>query len=393
MDIRKYCEYLYNSSFVPIYVYDNKELSFCYPAQDQDTHPPSVYLQSLWETDKTVTYTWTSFYTYFGCIQIENSSSCIVMGPVNDFPYSNDTLHVMKKEFCIENSNLETFSEFFHKIPQQNLDSFINTLLLINYTINNTELTRQDINQYAGFHYDTSISKTYIKKSFDEKETGILNNNYEVERELIRYIETGNIVKINQSLQGWSKNAKVGIMANNNLRQWKNTFIVLVTMVSRASMRGGLTPSIAYQLSEIYIQQVERLSDLDAIMSLVRQVELDFANRVSNSLAPAAADQIIHQVIQYVSENTNKHITVTDVADHVGYTRSSLSRKVKKELGIELSSLIRKYKMEEAKDLLAFSNKSISEISNDLCFSSQSHFQKAFKDYFKITPQSYRKSL
>ncbi|WP_442862488.1 helix-turn-helix domain-containing protein [Bacillus sp. USDA818B3_A] len=49
--------------------------------------------------------------------------------------------------------------------------------------------------------------------------------------------------------------------------------------------------------------------------------------------------------------------------------------------------------MEEAKDLLAFSDKSISEISNYLCFSSQSHFQKVFKDYYAITPQAYRKSV
>jgi AraC-like DNA-binding protein len=393
MDIIKYCEYLYYSSYIPIYIYENKELVLCYPPQDQGIYPPSPYLQGLWETDKTVTFTLTSFYSYYGCIHVENSSSCIVIGPVNDFPYSNETLHVMKKEFSIENSNFETFIEYFHKIPQQNLDNFINTLLLINYTINDTELTRQDIDQSVGFKYDSSISKTYSEKSFDVKEAGILNNNYEVERELIRYIETGNIAKINQSSSGRSRNAKVGIIAPNNLRQWKNTFIVLVTLVSRAAMRGGLTPSIAYQLSEIYIQQVERSSDLDAIMSLVRQVQLDFTNRVANSLVPAAADQILHQVIQYINENTNKHITVTDVANHVGYTRSSLSRKVKKELGIELSSLIRKCKMEEAKDLLAFSDKNISEISNYLCFSSQSHFQKAFKDYFNITPQSFRKSL
>ncbi|WP_375105406.1 helix-turn-helix domain-containing protein [Paenibacillus sp. RS8] len=41
---------------------------------------------------------------------------------------------------------------------------------------------------------------------------------------------------------------------------------------------------------------------------------------------------------------------------------------------------------------MAFSDKRISEISTYLCFSSQSHFQKSFKDKYGITPLMYRKS-
>lgn len=392
IDINKYCEYLYNSLYIPIYLYNHNELAACYPDQDQATHPLSQYLSSLRETDNKVSYIVTSFYSYYGCIQIEDSNSFIVIGPINDFPYSNESLLVMSKEFSIEKSKTEAFYEFFHKIPTQNLDSFINTLLLINYTINNTELKRADIDQSVGYQYDTSINKHYSEKSFDEKEEGLLNNSFEIERELIRYIETGNIEKLDQ-FSNRSKNTRVGIIAQNNLRQWKNTFIVLVTLASRAAMRGGLTPSIAYQLSNIYMQQVERLTDMEAIMSLLRQVQLDYANRVANSIVPATADHTLHRVIQYVRENTNKHITVTEVADHVGMTRTSLSRKVKNELGLELSTFIRKCKLEEAKDLLAFSDKSISEISNYLCFSSQSHFQKTFKDEYEITPNAFRKSI
>jgi AraC-like DNA-binding protein len=390
IDINKFCEYLYNSIFIPIYLYDNKELVACYPNQEKDNFPPSLYLSSFWEIDKKVTYTLTSFYSYYGCIQIENSNSCIVIGPINDFPYSNESLLVMSKEFSIDKSNAEAFAEFFHKIPQQNLDTFINTLLLINYTINNTELTRKDLDDFMGVQFDHSINRKYSENSFDKKEEGILNNNFEIEREWTRYIETGNIDKLNKALSG---NTRIGVIADNNLRQWKNTFIVAVTLASRAAIRGGLSPSIAYQLSDIYMQQVERLSDLDAVMSLLYQAPSDYANRVANSLVPSTADNVLHQVIQYVRENTHTYITGSDVADYVGFNRSYLSRKVKKELGIELSVFIRQSKLEEAKDLLAFSDKSISEISTYLCFSSQSHFQKAFKDQYGITPNAFRKSV
>ncbi|MEW9052878.1 MAG: helix-turn-helix domain-containing protein [Neobacillus sp.] len=391
-DIKKYCEYLYHSYYIPIYLYDHTELIACYPEQGQSTIPPSLYLLNLCETDKKVSYLQTSFYSHFGCVQIENSRFYIIFGPVNDIPYSNESLLVMRKEYSIENPKAEEFAEFFLKIPQQNLDCFINTLLLINYTINNIELTRLDIDELAVFQFDTSINKDYSEKSFNTKEIGLTNNNHIIERELMRYIETGNIEKLKEFSIS-IRNTRIGILANNNLRHWKNHFIVLVTLAARAAIRGGLTPSISYQLSDIYIQHVERLSDMDAILSLISQVQLDYANRVANSVIPPTSDYTLHKVIQYVRENTNKHITVADIADHVGFTRSYLSRKVKKELGIELRSYIIKCKLEESKDLLAFSDKSISEISNYLCFSSQSHFQTAFKDLFKITPHAYRKSV
>jgi len=48
-------------------------------------------------------------------------------------------------------------------------------------------------------------------------------------------------------------------------------------------------------------------------------------------------------------------------------------------------------KLEEAKNLLKFSTLSLAEISNYLCFSSQSYFQNVFKKKYHITPNQYRK--
>lgn len=242
-----------------------------------------------------------------------------------------------------------------------------------------------------GAYLDTSIHQNYSRTTYAEKEDGLLNNVILVENELLRYVETGNLAGI-QRFSERALKTKVGKIANDNLRQLKNMFIVTVTLVSRAAIRGGLTPSVAYQLSNIYMQQGERLTDVDKINYLLGQVQRDYANRVANSISLDKMDSTLYRVIQYVRENTNKNITVADVAKHVGYSRPYLSRKVKKELGFDLSDFIKQCKLEEGKDLLAFSDRSISEISTYLCFSSQSHFQKSFKDKFGVTPQTYRKS-
>ena len=49
-------------------------------------------------------------------------------------------------------------------------------------------------------------------------------------------------------------------------------------------------------------------------------------------------------------------------------------------------------KLEEAKSLLIYTDKTISEISEYLCFSTQSYFQNVFKKKYGQTPKEFRSS-
>jgi len=132
------------------------------------------------------------------------------------------------------------------------------------------------------------------------------------------------------------------------------------------------------------------MSNPVSIYVLTRKMLVDYTTRVSNKILPLHDDTIIQQAIQFVHQNTNQHITVSDVAAHVGLSRSYLAHKFKETLGLDLSALIRRCKLEEAKELLRYTNKPISDISNYLCFSSQNHFHNVFKKQYGVTPQKYR---
>lgn len=100
--------------------------------------------------------------------------------------------------------------------------------------------------------------------------------------------------------------------------------------------------------------------------------------------------QEIFECIQFITQHINDPIQVSDVAEHIGKSRSYLCEKFKKELGFDVSRFIMRCKLEEAKSLLTYSNKALSEISNYLCFSSQSYFQNVFKKKYGLTPKQYR---
>lgn len=392
MDLSSFLDYFYFSYYIPVYLYENQEVIRAVPSQEEDTYPPGHYLTLLTgDPSKKITYIMTSFHSYYGCVHLKGDQH-LVIGPVNDFAYSEDSLVAIQKEFGIADSDSPAFSDFFKKIPSQNWDSFINTLLFVDFLLNGTKLTKKEVALISPQQSNMPIHEEFVLTNALEKEEGALYNSFNVEEAMVRFVETGQVEKLKE-FANQARYAKIGAIAPGALRQWKNLFIVSVTLVSRAAMRGGLSPSTAYQLSNVYLQQVERLADVEAVKALLWQVQFDYAKRVADSAIPRNADKVLHEVVQYIRNNTNKPLTVAEIADRVGYTRTSLSRKVKKELGFNLSTFIRDTKLEEAKDLLSYSTQSLGEISNYLCFSSQSHFQKAFKDYVGITPEKYRKSF
>lgn len=391
MNLTSFLRYFYSSYYIPIYLYEHDKLVAAVPAQEPETYPLPVYFSLLNDPIQQITYTMTSFHSYYGGVKLEGNKMLII-GPVNDFSYSEDSLLAIQKEFAVKSVSSDGFIDFFKNIAPQNWDSFVNTLLFVHFILNGTELSKKDVFLSTDEQTQSTVMEDYVTLLSEEKEENALYNSFNIEEAIVHFVETGQTEKL-KAFAEQARYATIGKIAPTALRQWKNLFIVNVTLISRAAMRGGLSPSLAYQLSNVYLQQAERLTDVEAIKSLLWQVQFDYTNRVASSAIPTGADKTLHEIVQYVRNNTNAPLTVSEIAERVGYTRTSLSRKVKKELGFNLSTFIRETKLDDAKDLLAYSDKSITQISNYLCFSSQSHFQKSFKAYVGLTPEKYRKSF
>lgn len=96
--------------------------------------------------------------------------------------------------------------------------------------------------------------------------------------------------------------------------------------------------------------------------------------------------------MEYIKNNLEESLSLKSIADYCGYNPTYLSRKFKKVYGINLNKFILEMRLNVAANYLENSNKTLSEISEDLNFSSQSHFQNTFKMVYRITPMAYRKS-
>lgn len=183
-----------------------------------------------------------------------------------------------------------------------------------------------------------------------------------------------------------------GKLAESPLRQAKNLFIGTVTMVGKdGAIPGGLDIEQTYQLIDAYIQECERMQSLDEVKSLQFNMLMDFTGRVAGAQSPEGVSGEIFSCMQYIGAHLNERVSIQDVADHIGRSRAYTAAKFKRETGKTIGAYLTHCRVQEARALLKYTDKPLGEISDYLCFSSQSHFQNVFKAQTGVTPAKYRR--
>ena len=116
-----------------------------------------------------------------------------------------------------------------------------------------------------------------------------------------------------------------------------------------------------------------------------------FFEQICSDVQFISPPEEVGEFLLHLLKNHHDPLTVGDVVTYVGFSKSYFSAYFKKTLGFSVNAFILRCKLEEGKELLQYTNKSISTISTFLCFSSQSHFQTAFKKQFGMTPNECRR--
>lgn len=104
-------------------------------------------------------------------------------------------------------------------------------------------------------------------------------------------------------------------------------------------------------------------------------------------------EKLAHKFVMLANHHHLEHRFLDYYADKLGISTKHLSRSVKRYTGLTAVRWIDIFTIIDAKILLATTTQSISEISEQLHFSSQSFFGKFFKKYTGCSPKEYRKTI
>ena len=132
---------------------------------------------------------------------------------------------------------------------------------------------------------------------------------------------------------------------------------------------------------------------LEAIWQLSYEMAMDFTRRVFSVDARTSLSPTVASVVSYIRRNISSDLSCKTLAKIFTIHRNQLNAKVKEETGKTLSEFVMHEKIRRAKSLLVGTDKPFSEIADYLGFSSQSHFQTAFKRFTNQTPKEYKGSF
>jgi len=98
-------------------------------------------------------------------------------------------------------------------------------------------------------------------------------------------------------------------------------------------------------------------------------------------------NDFLSQLTVIVDKNiSNEQFGVSELADEMNMSRSNLLRKVKKLTKLSVSQLINQVRLKRAMELLRKSTFNVSEVSQQVGFSSTSYFIKCFREYYGYPP-------
>lgn len=310
------------------------------------------------------------------CGMREKMTKMLLLGPICIEDMSYVEIHRYCKAYQIENEQCP---------PKLKLQNLLALLELLSYIKIEEKYEDEEILDANGL-----IEKQEIGLEADVRidTEDIYHHTYQEEVKTMDYIREGNLEEVVGAVELLASTA--GKLSENEIRNERNLGICSITLATRAAIEGGAVPAKAYKLSDLYINKIDQCKRMTEIFEYRKRSLYDFAKLVVEERAKRANSRYTEQCKEYIRKYYHQKIYISDIAKALGISESHLSRILKKETGESIQEYSMHMRIEKAENLLKYSEASLTEISEYLCFSSQSHFGKVFKVHKNMTPKQYR---
>ena len=224
------------------------------------------------------------------------------------------------------------------------------------------------------------------------RESFVPHTPYRYEKDMLEAVRQGDLALARKCMEILDKTGQAGKLSPNPLRQSQIIFISYITQITRAAMDGGVEEDLAYAMSDSYIQTSEKCTALSQIDRLRTRALMDFTNAVRHKKDSPPYSKAVRRAISYIRSHVKEKISLSQIALASGLSSGRFSHLFREETGMTPFAYVKKERLETARSMLIYTDRPISEISAALCFSSESHFIQAFREYTGKTPGKYRKS-
>lgn len=254
------------------------------------------------------------------------------------------------------------------------------------------KIEKPDINLSEVNTIPKDILQAFNQAMFEQRENQHPLINYQQEQQLLDCVRTGDISLIHLILEskGHSE-VYMGRMSNNSFKHNQYAFVAAITLITRSALKGGLDELEAYNLSDVYIQKLDNLSNSQDIYRLLLLAFFHFTHKVSQAkLEKNQYSFHINRCITYMQSHLHHSISLTQLAKACQLSSPYLSSLFKKETGRTFSEYFMDIKLEAAQQMMVYTTEPLTSIANYFNFCTPSNFSKHFRQKYGITPKAFR---
>ncbi|NMA67264.1 MAG: helix-turn-helix domain-containing protein [Clostridiaceae bacterium] len=153
--------------------------------------------------------------------------------------------------------------------------------------------------------------------------------------------------------------------------------------------------ALKYGVTDYLLKPIS-LDDLEESLTNARELiykkrdvisqKTSLGNAVDISLDKIIKDSTVLAMINYIKNNYQDKISISDLSKELAYSESMLNRKFKKEVYLTFNEYLNRYRINKAIELLENSDYNISEIAYMCGYSSAKYFARVFKKYLGMSP-------
>ena len=148
----------------------------------------------------------------------------------------------------------------------------------------------------------------------------------------------------------------------------------------------GLEKEYCYKtMSNMYLMQILlKLLRIQHVSSHDNTCHFDSYNLDQN------ADVVIRKSYEYIQQHFPEGITLDDLCRNIGYNKSYVCQKFKKNLECTPMQFIYEYRIFKSQSLITYSDYCLKDIALKTGFESIHHFTRKFHEFVGMTPGEYR---
>ncbi|MGN0357194.1 MAG: helix-turn-helix domain-containing protein [Blautia sp.] len=248
----------------------------------------------------------------------------------------------------------------------------------------------RDLNETV--HYHPEIEIFFVVGG--SAQITVKNRSYELEQEDIIVVNSGEVHSVESSMNSIVCDVRFSC---RRVLELTGENMCIFECNSRAD-RSRPYSTIRTVMREViyrYIKQEPGKTDCLKISALYKLLDCLIENYRDESVTLVSGHKLddsarVQQIYQYVNQNYQYGINMSELADQLYLSTSTLSRVFKKETGIYFADYVSHVRMSHAVDELLQTEKSITMIAVDCGFSNPSVFNRSFKELYGVTPSDYR---